>query len=286
MNLARPVGSVPTGPITIDRRISRAGIFASAGVLAAINAQAGQILDTLRYLGPVDALTGLAGISVVIWAAMIAALKIGLEDKATSFRSWDPLVLGIAVLLSFIPISYAAGGALLLSSIYLFATSRPGEPPRRTAMVLLALTGPLVFGRIFLHVFEAPILAIDAHLVGAIIGTPVDGNTVGFVDQNTKFLVGAGCSSVHNMSLAIVLWTTAAALFRLRIDRGYAKIGAAMVAWMFGLNIARLAAIGIFPNDFEFLHTGTGAVLFGWAGLVGAGLLAGLGVIRAADRQQ
>ena len=89
-----------------------------------------------------------------------------------------------------------------------------------------------------------------------------------------------------NISLAIVLWTTAAMLFNIRIDRRYVAVGLTMVLFMFVLNIARLATIGLFPAYFVFLHFGTGAALFGWAGLIGAAMLAGFGVIHAAERQR
>ncbi len=91
-------------------------------------------------------------------------------------------------------------------------------------------------------------------------------------------MIGGGCSSVHNMSLAILLWTTVAMLFKIRIDRGYLLIGLAMVAFMFLLNVLRLSTIGLFPDHFYFLHFGAGADMFGWAGLIGAALLAGAGV--------
>ena len=99
-------------------------------------------------------------------------------------------------------------------------------------------------------------------------------------------MIAEPCSSVHNMSLAIVLWTTAAMLFRIRADGRYLLIGAAMVALMYGLNVVRLSTIGLFPDHFDFLHVGWGAAIFGWAGLIGASLLAGIGVTHAAARQR
>ena len=157
---------------------------------------------------------------------------------------------------------------------------------RRAALVLLSLTGPLIWGRILLNMFAAPILSFDAHIVGAVIGTEVHGNVFAAAGAGRRFVIGDLCSSVHNISLAIVLWTTAAMLFDLRIDRRYVAVGVAMAAFMFALNIARLATIGLFPAYFTFLHFGTGAALFGWAGLIGAALLAGWGVLGAAERQR
>jgi len=153
-------------------------------------------------------------------------------------------------------------------------------------LVLLALTGPLIWGRILLNLFAAPILSLDAHIVGVVIGTKVDGNMFQSAVAGHTFLIGNLCSSVHNMSLAIVLWTTAAMLFNIRVDRQYFAVGVAMATFMFALNIARLATIGLFPAYFTFLHFGTGAALFGWAGLIGAAMLAGWGVLNAAARQR
>jgi len=183
-------------------------------------------------------------------------------------------------------LSYAAQAGLLLCGSYLLATAGRSDAERRSAVILLALTGPLIWGRLILHLFEVPILSLDAHIVGTVIGSPTAGNVVRFAGDNGRFVIAEPCSSVHNMSLAIVLWTTAAMLFRIRIDGRYMLVGAAMVALMYGLNLVRLSTIGLFPGYFDILHVGWGAVTFGYAGLVGAAIVAGFGVIDAAARQR
>jgi len=286
VTLVRPVGVSPTGPFSLDRGIGRASAFACAGVIAALNAQAGQIINILRYQSLAISAADLGGISAIVWLAMFAAIKIGFEDESRPVGRADTVVLLAVVTLAIVPISFAAQGGLLLCGLYLFATSTSATPPRRIAVILIALTGPLIWGRLLLHVFAAPILALDARLVGALLGTAVDGNTVRFANEQGRLLVGTPCSSVHNMSLAIILWVTAAALFGLRADKKYVLIGIAMIGWMFALNIARLVTIGLFPARFDFLHVGAGAALFGWAGLIGAGCLAAIGVVGAASRQR
>ena len=269
-----------------SQSLSRGTVFAAAGILAALNAQADQILNTFVYEPPLEGIAGLAGISAVIWAAMAASWKIGTESAESLRPGRDLTVLAVVILLCFVPVSYSAQLGLLVCGAYLASTSRAGEPERRAALVLLALTGPLIWGRLLLHALEVPILSLDAHLVGTATGTPVDGNVVHFAGTSGHFIIGGPCSSVHNMSLAIVLWTTAAMLFRIRIDRPYVFVGCAMAAFMFALNILRLSAMALFPDQFDFLHSGTGAVVFSWAGLVGAGALAILGVSHAVARQQ
>jgi exosortase/archaeosortase family protein len=286
VNSVRAAGRIPAAPTTRIAGLSRGGAFAAAGILAALNAQADHIILDLSWQAPLDAVLSLGGVSAVVWAAMVAAWKIGGEDRRPLRGYSDSAVLGAVVILSFLPISYAAQAGLLLCAIYLLLTAggRNGAE-QRTAFVLLALTGPLIWGRLLLRLFERPILALDAHLVAAAIGSRVDGNIVNFATGPDRFVIGDPCSSVHNISLAIVLWTTAAMVFKIRIDRRYAMTGLAMVAFMFGLNVARLSILGLFPEHFDILHTGAGALLFGWAGLIGAAILAGIGVVNAAARQ-
>ncbi len=282
----RSAGTLPAGPTDSLGGLTRGSAIVGAGLLATLNAQADQIIGSLTYQTPTEVLLGLAGISAIIWVAMAAAWKIASESRRAIAGWLDYALIGAVVFLSFIPLSYAAQAGLLLCGVYLLATAGDDDAERRSALVLLSLTGPLIWGRLLLHVFEAPILSLDAHIVGTIIGSDVHGNVVRFAGSSERFLIGGPCSSVHNMSLAIVLWATAAMLFRIRIDRHYAMIGVAMAALMFLLNVTRLAAIGLFADHFSMLHYGAGAALFGWAGLVGAALLAASGVTHAAARQR
>ena len=286
MTYMRPAGIVPAGRISNDLTIGRAGIFAGSGVLAVLNAQADQLISAVRYQPLLSALVWLGGISAVTWFAMFAALKIGLEGHSRRIGRRDIAVVALVIMACFIPAAYVGSAGVLLAGGYLFATTRSGGADRRVALVLLALTGPLFWGHIILNLFAAPILALDAHIVGAAIGSSVDGNVVRFAGSDKSFLIGGPCSSVHNISLAIVLWATAAALFSIRLDRRYVAVGIAMIAWMFLLNIVRLATIGLFPLDIDYLHDGYGAALFGFAGLIGAAFVVGLGVIGAVKRQR
>jgi exosortase/archaeosortase family protein len=265
--------------------VGRAALFAGAGVLAAVNALADTIITDFGRAAPIGSIFNLAGISAVIWFAMYAALKIGWSAERGELRKADwPIVL-IVLASAVVPVSYVARAGLLLCALYAFVTTRPGQSARQVALVLLALTGTLFWGPLILNIFAVPVLALDAHIVGHTIGSAVDGNVVQFARSGEAFLIAKGCSSVHNISLAIVLWCTAVALFDLRIDARLLAFGAAMVALMFGINIARLCLIGLFPEHFEFLHSGSGAVLFGWIGLVGMAIVAGLGTHDALRRR-
>jgi exosortase/archaeosortase family protein len=286
VNLSRPAGTRPAGPFSSDLNVTRAGLFACLGVLAALNAEAGQIISQLADQPLLAILRGLAGVSAVIWFAIFACLKIGFEDDENAISKSDWAFAATVVVLCLIPVFAAAKFGLLLCALYLLRDSSGAGPGRRVGAVLLALTGTLIWGPFILDALAGPLLSFDAHVVGGLIGTSVDGNLVQFAGVPRRFLIGTPCSSVHNISLALVLWTAAAALFRVRFDRKYLALGIGMAFFMFLLNIARLSSIGLFPDSFSFLHDGVGAELFGWAGILGVGVMAFIGVESAVRRQR
>lgn len=286
MNFVRSAGAPPARPSHIELNVSRGILFACLGVVAALNAEAGQVLSPFIGGPIIDLVRSIGAISAVIWFGMFATLKIGFENEPTAPSKRDWLMASAIVALCLVPIFAAAKAALLLCGLYLMATSRSGESGRRIGAVLLALTGPLLWGPIILDMFGGPILSLDAHVVGAVIGSPVDGNIVQFAGETRRFLVALPCSSIHNISLALVLWTSAAALFQVRFDRQWVVLGCGMVLFMYLLNVVRLSTIGRFPASFVFLHDGAGADLFGWAAIAGVGVMAFLGVERAIRRQQ
>jgi len=285
VNRIRPAGVLPAEPSLNIFESGRSSLFACAGVLAALNAQAGQIVNDLTFQDSLVGLTNLAGVSGIIWFAMYAVLTIGFSDETARAGASDRVLIGLAVALAMLPVAAASKISLELCAVYLLLTSSAGDASRRVGIILLGLTGPLVWGRVLLEAFAAPLLSLDAYLVGTVIGTPVHGNIVNFANSSHSFLIGTPCSSLHNVSMALVLWTTAAALFRVRFDRRYVGCGLAMATFMFALNIMRLSLIGLFPQSFTFLHDGAGSDLFSWAALLGAGLLVFVGIRNAAARQ-
>ena len=121
--MSRPVGEAPAGPLSFGQAVGRAGWFAAAGILAALNAQADQIIHALTDKTLSTALIELGGISAIIWFAMFAALKIGLEDETNGLSRRDLAVLAIVGLLSFLPLFFAAKIGLFLAGSVAYVLS-------------------------------------------------------------------------------------------------------------------------------------------------------------------
>src|SRR4051794_27701342 len=69
VTFVRPVGTVPAAPTALPLNLSRGSIFAAAGILAALNAEAGQIISTLTFQSPAKAVTGPPRRSAPVWAS-------------------------------------------------------------------------------------------------------------------------------------------------------------------------------------------------------------------------
>jgi len=94
------------------------------------------------------------------------------------------------------------------------------QPPRTAhRYILLALTGTLIWGRLFLEVIApTTLLRLDARFVSLLSGMPSEGNVVNF-SGGGPIPIAPGCSSLHNMSLAVLMWITAVKLLDLTMTR-------------------------------------------------------------------
>src|SRR5262249_53573268 len=66
----------------------------------------------------------------------------------------------------------------------------------------------MLWSRLLFQIFAKPILDVDATLVSLILGTERTGNMVGFLDRSGYMIVLPACSSLANMSLALLCWVT------------------------------------------------------------------------------
>jgi len=76
----------------------------------------------------------------------------------------------------------------------------------RGALILLALTAPMLWSRLLFQIFAKPILDIDATLVSMLLGTGRTGNMVRFLDDSGSMVVLPACSSLaKHVARAVVL---------------------------------------------------------------------------------
>ena len=269
----------------------RVDAFACLGTLDALNGFAVRVILSWQKYGLVRSVLLLGGVSAVCWFALFIIGSIAREDKEREpFARFDALVLAAMAAGALLPLPVFASVALLAGSAYLVQTSPVGARTRRIAIIMLAMTGTLIWGRLLITMIPAPILDFDAAMAGALVGAKVSGNVVLNLGPNGGaggIIVMGGCSSFHNMSLAVLLYATLMSAFSLRPTTRLVAAGAMAVLAMAAINILRLAAMVRFPSHFQELHDGLGADLFGLSSLLCAGLIIGIAVAtmpRAAGR--
>lgn len=262
---------------------NRDELLAFAGGFAAASAMAAQAVRYALRHGHGTGFDNFAGISAICWLALLIVLEIVREPApAPRWRRADRPIAMAAIALALLPSGPVAAIALAGIALWLALTSAAGTRGRRAGLVLFALTGTLVWGRLVLALEPQALLAGDAWLAGRIAHVPVRGN---LILAGEGVIIEPACSSLHNISLALVLWTALVARFVQRITPLLViSLGAAVLATA-ALNLVRIAALARYPAWFDWLHDGTGAVLFGLASLAVSGLLIGCGVIDAARRE-
>lgn len=280
MSLASAVGGgQSTSRLWRPAIASRAGWFAIAGCVAAVNGFAGKMATAVYSQPLVSAILDLGGVSAIVWFAIAVLFTISSETAAgPALRRADKAALGLTLFLSFVPLNFAAAIGLLFCGAYLAITSAGDSADRRVAIVMLALTGPLIWGRFLLALMGPFLLHVDASVAGLVAGAPVQGNVVTLPDGHGNLYVALGCSSLHNMSLAVLLFVAVTQALRLRYTALLLMTGVGAALAMASVNMLRLATLARFPEYFDLFHTGWGGSMFGAVSFVAAGAIIAWGV--------
>lgn len=257
---------------------SRAWLFAIIGCVATVNGFAGKIAVAIHSQSLAVTVFDLGGVSAITWFAIGSLFTIASEGTARSgMKPHDKAVASLTLALSFLPLNFAAAIGLLLCGAYLAATSAKGSSDQRIAILMIALTGPLIWGRFLLALMGPFLLGLDARLAGILAGAPVQGNVVGLRGGGSLY-VALGCSSVHNMSLAVLLFVTLTQTLRLRYTPLLVLTGVGAALAMAIVNVLRLATMARFPQYFDLLHTGWGGTLCGAISFLAAGAVIAWGI--------
>jgi hypothetical protein len=143
-------------------------------------------------------------------------------------------------------------------------TAPPDSAMRRGAFILFALTVPCFWSRIAFAALSHYILQADAIFVSAVIGSERTGNAVAYPDGTGYIWVAPGCSSLANVSLAILCWVLFShGLKRRSTSWGFAWCLAACASVVV-INVARMALIASFPDRYALLHGEIGSFVAGW----------------------
>jgi len=188
--------------------MSRGEFFAGLYVLGCAN---GVAEDIVRSARAGDWSGGFLNISVIVWFAAFAGIALMLRDRADEIHMPDLAVAAVFLMLVLLPVSPASWAAVTGLSVYVLLLTEGGGAARgRGAVILLALTVPMLWSRLMFHFFARPILDTDAWMVSSILGTYQVGNMVRFADDSGFMVVFPDCSSLKNVGYAFLCWVSIA----------------------------------------------------------------------------
>jgi hypothetical protein len=260
----------------LQHSMSRDGFFAGLYILGCANGLLGRIILTLNR----DGWTGLleVDVSVIVLFACFAGISTLLQESRDEIRSADLAAGGVFLMLVILPIFALSWLAVTGLSLYIliFANDRSGR--RRGALILLALTVPMLWSRLLFQFFARPILEIDASLAALLLGTDRIGNVVGFGDGSGYMVIAPACSFVANTSLAFLCWVSVTQWAKHEWSPTDILWSLLACTSVIAVNVARIALTGWSQSHYEAIHSSLGNMV---GGTIILGLTIGISVLSA-----
>jgi hypothetical protein len=252
--------------------------FAGLYILACINGLLGRVIQSVSFHGWMGAVTGI-DINVIVLFACFAGISTMLSrQERDEIRSADLVVALVFLGLVSLPIFALSWVAVTGLSLYILLFANGGSERRRGAVILLALTVPMLWSRLLFQFFSKLILDIDAAFVASLLGTDRIGNMVHFADGSGYMVVLAPCSSLANMSLAFLCWVSVTQWAKHRwcaMDILWSLLACASVITV---NVTRISLMGLSHSHYDAIHSQWGDLVTNSVMLV---LMVGFSVLGA-----
>lgn len=201
---------------------------------------------------------------IMAWFAIFRLLS--LSDRTEAAEIWDVLIALALCLPLFLPTARTIKVLALGAAVFIYLRGRSDPKLRAAGVVLAALTIQEYWGNIVFDMFALPLLRAETAVVGTLMhalraGTVWHGNIISG-PSGFGIIVYSGCSSFHNLSLAMLCWLTVSRIrnqdWRPRDFLTGLAIGAAMIA----CNVVRLCLMAWNAGSYEYWHNGAGAQTF------------------------
>lgn len=254
-------------------RLTRNELFCGLTIVGFANGISERVGDEIARSGVAGAFFNTFGVSVVVWAALIVGLRLLVRAEPERIRRTDIAVGAVASVAFLVPVPSLAWLAIAGMAAYLVWTSAPKSRLRRAAVVLGALTVPMLWARLLFGALSNTLLSLDAKLVGWLVGVESTGNAIPFADGSGLLFLEPACSSLTNLSLALLCGV----IFVKAYDRPWTGPIIATVllacAATVAINVMRIGVIGVLPVTYELMHGGVGATLAAWATIIAVTLI-------------
>ena len=243
---------------TLGASMSRHELFAGLYILGCANG----LLIKFILNWKSDGLAGIIlGTNAIVLFACFAGIARMLGDRPERIRPADLAVSVLFFLLVIYPIFALSWVAVTGLSIYILLFAKHGGDGRRGAIILLALTIPMLWSPLIFKFFARPILQIDSAFAAWLLGTDWVGNTVRFADNSGYMIVLPYCSSLANTSMAFLCWVAVTQWARHQwtsIDLLWSFLACSSVV---AVNVIRIALTGLSQYHYQIIHSPSGDVI-------------------------
>src|SRR5215467_8967073 len=238
----------------LQRSMPRDEFFAGLYILGCANGLLGRTIYTLNLQGWTGAAMGFET-NVIVWAAAFAGIYLLTTcNRRDQIRTSDLVVAAVFfpfVIVPSYPLSWVAVTGL---SLYILFFANDGAERRRGALILLALTFPMLWSRLFFQFFARPLLALDATMVTWLLGTEQIGNTVRFGDNSGYMVISPACTSFGNLSYAFLCWVAITQWANHRWSSKDLLWSSLACGSVIAVNVARMALTGISYGHYQTIH--------------------------------
>jgi hypothetical protein len=260
--------------------MTRNEFFAGLFILACANGLLGRMLYTvgLNFQDDWTRTIVAADMNAIVLFACFAGISLVLYDSREQIRAADLWLAAPFLVLVMLPIFALSWAAVTGLSLYILLCANDASPRRRGALILLALSFPMLWSRLFFQFFAQPILVIDAWLVSLILGTDRIGNLVGFADGSGYMIVSPACTSFANISFAFLCWVAVTQWANHRWSRIDALWLSLCCLSVVAVNVVRIGLTGLSYRNYEAIHNEFGEMV---GGLIILALTVGFSVLGA-----
>lgn len=249
--------------MTSLRDIGRNDAVSWLAAIGFLNAITFHIEKAVTEYGVLGAATSTFGISAIVWAAIVVAVMQLRREEDRPLRPGEGRLLLALALIFILPIKYVSWIGMTLLAGHILASAAKGSPAARGGWILLAISFPMFWSKLIFSLFSDLLLQADALLVSLVLGLPRAGNVITLSDGISHLWIAAQCSSLANVSLAVLGWT----LF-LHTHHGRRapdlRWGLLCCGLIVALNVGRISLIGLYPGHYDLIHGAVGASLASW----------------------
>lgn len=271
MDQVSSLGDSNAVPTVVTARwlgLSRPELVALLLIVGIANALMPNIVNGIAADGIVVALINTFEISAIVWLAIFVTVKYALLGAKRPITLFDRCLAIAVALVCLLPIGPVMWLLLTLFSIKLITEAGRDDMLHRAGWVCLALTVPMFWSKRLFNMFSEFFLAIDAQLVSSITQTERISNLVPIPGGNGFLQIAAPCSSMANVSLALLCWILFTQTGGVRWEpRNVLWCGLACLS-VVAINVTRISLIGFYPSQYELLHGPIGSTVVSWITVV------------------